>query len=557
MERGQGQIVSALATLKAGAAYIPLDPNYPKARIGGVLEDARANALLTQQNMLERLPDCKAKIICLDLDWALVDENDGSNPNIGALPTNLAYVIYTSGSTGKPKGVQISHASLVNLSLWHHRVYNISCADRATQLAGLSFDASIWEVWPYLTAGASVNIPGEESLSSPASLVDYLAREDITISFLPTPLAALALEEPWPESIPLRLMLTGGDRLNRAPKPHLPFTLANNYGPTENTVVATWTLVAPTSECDDPPSIGRPIFNSQAYLLYDNLQPVPVGAPGQIHIGGHGLARGYLNQPELTAEKFVPNPFAEHAGGRLYKTGDLGRYRIDGNIDFLSRFDDQVKIRGVRIELGEIEAELAQLPCVREAAVLARQDDAGQMRLVAYVVLKPEAAGADLITHMKEKLPDYMLPAAFVTLNALPTTPNGKLDRNALPIPSNPDQGLEASYMAPRTPEQEIIGEILADLLGIERMSLHDNFFALGGHSLLAMKFIGRAHKTFRVTLSLREFFENPTIAELSEAIEDALIKQIETLNDEEVRTLIGDQLDANIEERNVEATRI
>jgi amino acid adenylation domain-containing protein len=466
VERSPEMLVGLLGILKAGAGYVPLDPAYPKERLAFMLKDTHAPLLLTQEHLVKMLPISGAKVVCLDGDIEIIAAQSEENPMSGAAANNIAYAIYTSGSTGTPKGVMIEHESVVNLISWHNRTYGVTPADKTTQIAGLSFDASVWEIWPYLTAGASVYIPDEETRLSPSRLVEWLAGQAISICFLPTPVAEAVLEEKLPRNLTLRTLLTGGDKLRRSPKKALPFSLINNYGPTENTVVTTWTPVGTDTETDSAPAIGHPVDNTQCYVLDAHLQPVPIGVAGELHIGGVGLARGYLNRPELTAEKFIPNPFSEEPGARLYKTGDLVRYLPDGNLEFLGRIDHQVKIRGFRIELGEIETVLGQHPSVRDVVVLAREDSPGEKRLVAYLVVEeePGPTTAELRSFLKEKLPDYMVPSAFVVLEAFPLTPNGKVDRKALPKP-DVEKFTEKHYVGPETELERAITAIWQQVL--------------------------------------------------------------------------------------------
>ena len=379
----------------------------------------RLKVLLTQAHLAPTLPQTTAQVVCLDSAGERLSQAPEDNPRSPVAPEHLAYVIYTSGSTGRPKGVVVPHQGLLNLVFWHQGAFEITSSDRATQLAGTAFDASVWEIWPYLSKGASLYIVGSEILSSPVHLRDWLVSQAVTISFLPTPLAEMVLPLEWPEAPALRILLTGGDKLHHYPSASVPFKLINNYGPTENTVVTTSGLVASEGREATPP-IGRPITNTQVYLLDRQLQPVPLGVPGELYIGGASLARGYLQRPELTPEKFIPHPFSELPGERLYRTGDLARYRPDGNIEFLGRLDHQVKVRGFRIELGEIEAVLGGHPGVREVVVLAREDSPGEKRLVAYVVGQEEPApsGSELRGFLRERLPEYMVPGAFVGLPA-------------------------------------------------------------------------------------------------------------------------------------------
>jgi amino acid adenylation domain-containing protein len=396
LERSIDMVLALLAVLKAGGAYLPLDPAYPRARIELLLTSARAPLILTRQGLLEHLQFAPAPCWCVDRDWSQVANRSEENPVSGVESANLAYIIYTSGSTGIPRGVAIEHRSLMNLIHWHLRTYAVTGDDRATLVASPAFDASVWEIWPYLACGASIHIPDEATAGLPQALLAWLARERITLSFLPTPLAEAALELAWPSDLRLRALLTGGDKLHRAPRKPLPFRLVNHYGPTENTVVTTFAPVDSDSRGEAAPPIGRPIDNVRVYVLDRHGNPVAIGAAGELCLAGDGLARGYFHLPELTAEKFVTNHLEGGAGSRLYKTGDVVRYRADGNLEFLGRLDHQVKIRGFRIELGEIEGVLGEHPAVRECSVLAREDKPGEQRLVAYLTpnLETEADGS-------------------------------------------------------------------------------------------------------------------------------------------------------------------
>jgi amino acid adenylation domain-containing protein/non-ribosomal peptide synthase protein (TIGR01720 family) len=535
VDRSLDLIVGALGVLKAGGAYLPIDPAYPPERIAFMLQDSQASVVLTQHHLLAAFqqPNSEFQIpnlICLDTDWPLLAAESDANPICSAPLDTLAYVIYTSGSTGQPKGVMIEQRSLLNLVFWHRRVLEVTSSDRATQLAGQGFDAAVWEVWPYLTAGASLHIPDDETRTSPQHLRDWLLSKAITITFLPTPLAESVLLLSWPRATALRYLLTGGDKLHVYPPPDLPFQLINNYGPTEGTVVTTSGRVPANASRAAAPSIGRPIDNTRLYILNQHLQLVPIGVPGELHIGGAGLARGYLNRPDLTAEKFVTDPFAAPASGggqagtsnRLYKTGDLVRYLPNGEIEFLGRIDQQVKVRGCRIELGEIEAALTRHPAIKTAAVISHTDDVGSPRLAAYLVPQqlPAPSSIELRAFLKRTLPDYMVPAAFVVLDALPLTPNGKVDRRALPAPEwLPTRG---AYSAPRTPVEEILADTWSQVLHVKRVGIHDDFFELGGHSLLATQVVSRVREAFHVDLPLRSLFEAPTVAELARSVEAA-----------------------------------
>jgi amino acid adenylation domain-containing protein len=389
VERSFDMVIGMLGILKAGGAYVPLDPTHPFERLSFMLEDAQIPVILTQERWSERLKIHNSHIIFLDKDWQTIAQESKENPISKITANNLAYVIYTSGSTGKPKGVQIEHRGLLNLIFWHQKEFAVSPLDRVTQVAGVAFDACSWEISPYLSVGASIHFSNDETRRSPEKLRDWLVEEAITISFVPTPLAEKLLTLEWSNNTALRILLTGGDKLHQYPLAEYPFLVVNNYGPTENTIVTTSGQVPVKNKSDIAPTIGCPISNIQVYVLDKLLQPVPIGIPGELYIGGDGLARGYLNRSDLTAQRFIPHPFSNHPKTRLYKTGDLVRYRQDGTIEFLGRFDEQVKIRGYRIELGEIEALLSQHPAVQQTVVMARED-VGEKRLVAYVALNAE-----------------------------------------------------------------------------------------------------------------------------------------------------------------------
>ena len=507
--------------------------------------------LLTHRSLLDRLQfgnaDCR--ILCLDTDWDTIAKSPARNTRSGVGPENLAYVIYTSGSTGEPKGVELRHGGLLNLIFWHRQAYQVSPTDRATQLAGVGFDASVWELWPYLTAGASIDMPDEDTRLQPEKLRDWLVEHDITLSFVPTPLAEVLMALPWPSNVALRAMLTGGDRLTRRVPPSLPFPLVNHYGPTESTVVTTCAIVDIEGEGGKTPPLGRPIANTQVYLLDRHLQPVPIGVPGELHIGGDGLARGYLHRAELTAEKFIADPFNGQTGARLYRTGDLARYSSSGTIEFLGRNDDQVKIRGFRIELGEIESVLAEYPGVRATVVAAREDESGEKRLVAYATTHSLPPTVTVLReHLKKRMPDYMIPSAFVILEQFPLTPNGKVDRAALPSPDNANTLRDASGPAPGTDVEKTVAGILASLLKVDRVDAQANFFALGGHSLLGTQLIARIRDAFGINLPLRRVFEAPTVVELSAEIEEILVAEVEAMSEDEVQVSLGSAPHAHAE---------
>ena len=383
-------IVGMLGILKAGGAYLILDPSYPAERSSFMLKDAQLSVVLTQQQWVEKLPSPNLQIVCLDTDWEMISQEIADNPTSAVTAENRVYAIYTSGSTGKPKGVEIEHGSLLNLVFWHQREFGVSAGDRATQIAAIGFDACGWEIWPYLAAGASIYFPEDDMRRDPEKLQNWLISKAITISFLPTPLAEKVLLLDWPQTTALRILLTGGEKLQQHPLKSHPFKLVNNYGPTENTVVTTSGYIPVTEQTDIAPTIGRPIANTQIYILDKYLQPVAIGVVGELYIGGNGLARGYLNRPDLTAERFISNLFKPNSAERIYKTGDLVRYRTDRKLEFLGRIDEQVKIRGFRIELGEIETVLTQHPAVQQTVAIASEDGQGDKRLVAYIALNPE-----------------------------------------------------------------------------------------------------------------------------------------------------------------------
>lgn len=536
VERSLEMIVGWLAVLKAGGAYLSLDPQSPPERFTFLFQDSQMLLLLTQEKWVAHLPATAPQMICLDRDWPVIAAESCTNPDRAITPAQLAYVIYTSGSTGTPKGVMIPHLGLRNLVAWHQHAFGLTAADCATQLANLAFDASVWETWPYLTIGATLYLTPSEILLAPTTLRDWLLHHNITVTFVPTPLAEQLLALPWPPECALRYLLTGGDKLNQAPRQPLPFHLVNNYGPTETSVVAT-SLVVPPDGRPAPP-IGRPIANTQVYLLDPHGEPVPIGVPGELYLGGRGLARGYLHQPTLTAERFVtmhlplpaepPDP--QNQGQRLYKTGDLARYLPDGNIEFLGRLDHQVKIRGFRIELGEVEAAIRQQPHVQEVLVLAHEERPGQKYLAAYLVpadgalLHPE----EIEHHLATRLPAYMMPTAWAILPALPLTPNGKIDRNALPTPHpsrqpNPHSGSQTGpQTGPQTGLEQQIASAWRAVLQLASVGLDDNFFDVGGTSLLLAQLHTYLVENLGMTLSPVLFYQYPTIRTLAAHLHQA-----------------------------------
>lgn len=521
--RSPDMVVSALAVLKAGGAYLPLDPDYPVERLRFMLEDARVPVLITRQELGQRIGNLGWSPVYIDSDASQIASFPATDSHVATSAENMAYVIYTSGSSGQPKGVQITHGNLNNLIAWHRRAFQVSANDRASQVASVGFDAAVWETWPNLAAGSSIHFPDDDVRVAAEPLKEWLISEQITISFVPTPLAEGLITLPWPARTALRLLLTGGDALHHYPNANLPFRFVNNYGPTECTVVATSGTIQPNRLADAPPPIGVPIDNFQLYILDEQLRPVPNGAVGELHIAGRGVGRGYLNRPELNAEKFVANPIGAD-GGRMYKTGDLARFLPTGEIAFVGRIDDQIKMRGFRIEPEEIVMRLDQCFGVEASVVVARGEN-GDNRLIAYIV---PATGAKL-THnslqqyLTRYLPDYMIPSAFVRMTDLPLNANGKVDRAALPVPTPDNTIADSIRLGPSTPVEERVIAIVAELLGLEQVGVNDNFFFLGGHSLLGTQLIARARDSFGIDLPLRTVFDSPTASQLSAEIERLL----------------------------------
>jgi amino acid adenylation domain-containing protein len=534
VERSPDMIVGVLGILKAGGAYVPLDPAYPPDRLAFMLADSRAPVLLTQKRFNIWEPADGMQVVNLDEDLEQIRQESEENPASGAMATHAAYIIYTSGSTGTPKGVVVEHRSLVNYMHAASAAYSLEPADRVLQFAPLSFDASAEEIYPCLARGATLVLRTPSMVDSIQLFLKKCQEWELTVLGLPTAfwheltrkLVADALSLP-PS---LRLVIIGGERalpeLVAAWQKHVgpAVQLMNTYGPTEATIVATMyrvpASVKPADTLREVP-IGRPIPNAQVYILDHHLNVIPIGVPGELHIGGAGLARGYLNRPELTEEKFIPNPYSTEPGARLYKTGDLVRYLPTGEIEFLGRIDQQVKIRGFRIELGEVEAALGRHPHVREALVLAREDASGNKSLVAYVVPAGDFAltSSSLRRFMLEQLPDYMVPAAFVILEAFPLTPSGKIDRLALPAPELTRPELAENFVAPTSPVQQQLVEIWEELLEVRPIGIRDNFFELGGHSLLAVRLVDRIEQVWGKKIAASTLLAGPTIERLSEVL--------------------------------------
>jgi amino acid adenylation domain-containing protein len=555
LDRSPELITAILAVLKAGGAYVPLDPAYPPERLVWLLQDCGAAVLLTRGALRARIPeDCRVEI--LSIDAPLEEPEAGPAPNTATGPHGLAYVIYTSGSTGLPKGVMAHHGGLNNLVAWHQRAYNLRPGDRMSLIASPSFDASVWEIWPALACGASLHVPPDDVRIDPPALLAWLVRERLTVAFLPTAAAeefvahAAAAGPDARHGLALRTLLTGGARLRGVPQ-GLPFAFYNNYGPTENTVVSTWSIVDPDEH--GLPPIGHPLSNTRAYVLDPYLRPVPPGMQGELYLGGAQVTRGYLDRPGLTAGRFVPDPFSAVPGARLYRSGDRVRWDDAGRIHFLGRTDLQVKVRGFRIELGEVETMLTRHPGVHEAVVVAPDDPEQGRRLVAYCVPAEAEAPADAVLRafLGERLPPWMIPETFVKVDRLPFTPAGKLNREALPAPA-PAACPAEMYVAPATPVERALAEVWRDVLRVERPGVHDSFFALGGHSLLAARLASRATSQLGVSLTARAVFDAPTIAEMAQVIEAervaaepellaGCLDQLEMLSDEQVLAILGE----------------
>ena len=544
LERSVDMVVGLLGILKAGGAYVPLDPAYPRERLAFMLEDAQVSVVVTQEKFLESgelsagngqlshaqqsgqesAISSQPTYVYLDRDWPFIERRNIANPKTDVSSSNLAYIIYTSGSTGQPKGVQVSHRSVTNC-LWSIR-HHIGLAEKEILLAvtTISFDIAALELYLPLITGATLVLASREKATGGTELLRRLTEYSATAMQATPSTWRLLLDAGWEGSREFKV-LCGGEALPQELAEQLLArgTLWNLYGPTETTI---WSAIAKVEAGEGPVLIGRPIANTQIYILDSRLQPVPVGVHGELYIGGDGLAQGYLNRPELTAEKFILSPFDDQPGARLYRTGDRARYRSDGNIELLGRVDNQVKIRGYRIELGEIETTLHQHPAVKESVVVTRERDSlGEKELVGYIVSTQDSVASlsDLRGFLREKLPDYMIPSLFVLLNALPLTPNGKIDRSNLPPPDDSRPTLDQGFVEPRTEIEELVAQLWREVLKLDKIGIYDNFFELGGHSLLATRVVARLRKNFSIDLPLRRIFETPTVAGLARTVETVL----------------------------------
>ena len=527
--RSPDLVVAILAALRAGGAFLPIDPLWPQERIRYVLRDAGAPVAVAPAARAASLRIPGLRVLPSDVKH----QRHGSGcVGIEAMPHNLAYIIYTSGSTGEPKGVEITRANLSNLIDWHIAAFGVNSQDRMSCLAGLSFDALVWELLPVLAAGGSVHLVPEGVRTSGPALRQWLVEQKITIAYVPTALAELLIDSDWPCETALRTMLTGGDVLHVWPRQGLPFTLVNNYGPSECAVVATSGVVAARPATSTAPTIGRPIANCEVEILRDDGAPVDLGETGEIHISGANVGRGYRGRPAMTAERFTTT-----AACRRYRTGDLGSWTFDGQIVFHGRRDEQLKIRGYRIEPDEISAALDRHAAVSQSVVTVL-DERGTRRLVAYLVPAPDktASASELREFLAAFLPTYMLPDLFVRIDALPVTPNGKVDRGALPAPSAATMLRDGLFREASSDVERQIARLIEDLLRLERVGADDNFFLLGGHSLLGTQLVLGLREKFGAELMLRDLFEAPTVAQLAHKVEEAVFKMVSSMAEEEVR---------------------
>jgi amino acid adenylation domain-containing protein len=480
--------------------------------------------LLTQDHLIEVLPLFPGKVVCMDRDWSAISREDYASVNNRAIAENLAYVIYTSGSTGRPKGVQLRHRSVVNAVTQAGEVFGLTEQDTLAFVANICFDISVLELFLPLVTGARLVVVSAQDAVDGERIGQILSSYGVTLLHATPATWRLLLQVGWHGHKRLKI-LSGGEALPCELAEQLASggsSLWNLYGPTETTIYSSVNGYRPQFS-DGTVPIGRPIGNTQIYILDEHLQPVPIGVPGQLCIGGTGLARGYLNRAELTAASFIPDPFGKKPGGHLYRTGDLARYLSDGNIQYLGRMDHQIKLHGFRIEPGEIESVLGRHPAVRQALVVVREDCPDEKRLVGYVITDGTVEAAALRNFLKAKLPDYMIPSAFVFLDSLPLNSNGKVDRHRLPPPDASRPELETAFVAPRTPREELLANVWRQVLKLERVGVYDNFFDLGGHSLLATQVISRVRAAIGIELPLRSLFEYPTVASLTDRIEDFL----------------------------------
>ncbi|MCK5571737.1 MAG: amino acid adenylation domain-containing protein, partial [Bacteroidetes bacterium] len=531
VDRSIEMLIGILGILKAGGAYVPIDPSYPRDRIRFMTEDSGVRIMLTQANLSGGMDEAPVQRICLDADWDEISRESDSCSKNGVTPRNLAYVIYTSGSTGRPKGVLIEHRGVTNLIAHMRAEWDIERHTRVLHFASLSFDASVPEVFIPLLSGASLWLTAKDVAMSPLDLRQKMSAEGISVALLPPTVLSVLSDHDLPH---VRTVSSGGESC--------PWEVANRwsqgrkfinaYGPTEITVASCSYTVNGRVQGATTVPIGRPMGNVKMYLVDEWMNLVPAGVPGEVYVGGVGVARGYHGRPTLTAERFVPDPYSSEAGSRMYRTGDLARYLDDGSIEYLGRLDNQVKIRGFRIEPGEIEARMEEYPDVRKAVVDVQEDGSGEKRLVGYFVAlnNKSPQPAELQEHLGYLLPEYMVPSAYVELQAFPLSPSGKVDRRALPAPGREQLSRAAVYSPPRTPTEEIVAGIWVSVLGVDRVGVHDDFFDLGGHSLRATQAAARIRDAFVLDFPIQAVFENRTVAALAKAIDAARQEEQERL---------------------------
>ena len=543
LERSFDQIVAALAVIRAGAAFLPMDTAWPDERVRTILEDSGATLIVTRAGTAERLA-IGLPVVCPDRDASLIAAQQPIASEASE-PDALAYVIYTSGSTGRPKGVEITHANLSNLIEWHNEAFQVGPQSRAGHIAGLGFDAAIWEVWPYLAAGAAVQLPGpmdELIRSSPAHLLRWIHDGHLTHCFVPTALAEPLIQSEWPDTTFLRYLLTGGDALRNAPAPGLPFFVVNNYGPTECTVVSTSCVLEPGGPV--PPPIGRAIRNACTYVLDEQARPVNPGQIGELYVGGANVGRGYRNLPDQTAAAFLHDPFSLEPGARMYRTGDLVAELADGRLAFHGRRDSQEKIRGQRMELDEIRAVLERCDGVVFSTIGTQLNHLGEKELVAWVLPGEHAALSPraLQEHLAKYLSSAMIPHVFVQLRTLPLNTSGKLDLTLLPAATAETLLAEPEPAAEREPASELDSALLGivhQLLGSETVGRDDDFFLSGGHSLLGAQLVTRIRSAYGVDLTLRDLFESPTVSQLALRVESLILAQLDQMSDEEAEAAL------------------
>jgi len=544
MERSIDVIIAILGVLKAGGAYIPLEPAYPKERLNYMINDSKMPVLITKSSFLDIVPDSNVTVVNMDLDWERISKESKENPDCNINYDNLVYIIYTSGSTGTPKGVEISHGALVNLIHSMLKEPGMTCEDRLLSVSALSFDMSVFDIFVPLSAGASIIMVGDCIAKNGTKLIQALEENSITVMQATPSTWRMLLESGWKGNKQLKI-LCGGEALPRELVNQLNEKGAvvwNMYGLTELTV---YSVISKVTSGDGPVPIGYPIDNTQAYILDEDLKPVPFGEVGELYIGGDGVGRGYFGKPELTSEKYIQNPFSDNQSDRICKTGDLARFLPDGSIEYLGRADFQIKLRGFRIELGEIESAIEKHPWVQQAVVV-KDNGEGDQHIVAYFRTKSEQvpSSEDMRSFLKNTLPDYMIPSFFVQIDEFPLTPNGKVDRKSL---QNFDYKLDVQrdgYVAPSTSLEKEVAKIWSDLLKIDDIGIYDNFMELGGHSLLANRLTLRINDTFGIKLSLMEVLTSGlTVADMVKLIENKFLeetdnKDLEAILEEVERTV-------------------